>query len=259
LATGGGFTTRQLYTDGSETIFNAQRPIILNGISELATRGDLLDRSIVVSLPRLTPGKRRDECQFWSEFDAAKPRLLGAILDALKETLKELPNVRLWHKPRMADFAMFGVAVERAIGWTPGTFLRSYDANREKANCAAIEASPVGLAVLSLIDASAAFEGTATDLLRELCHHRSEGVNARAWPESPWNLGRILRRLAPNLRSVGIELEFYSASDRNKTRIVRVSKRASDASGPSEEERQVDLQTYSEVIQEATNEHVPRH
>ena len=59
-ATGGGLATRQLYSDLSETIINVQRPIILNGIAELATRGDLLDRSIVISLPTLDPEKRRE-------------------------------------------------------------------------------------------------------------------------------------------------------------------------------------------------------
>ena len=37
LSTGGGFSTRALYTDGEEMIFEAKRPIILNGIEELAT------------------------------------------------------------------------------------------------------------------------------------------------------------------------------------------------------------------------------
>src|SRR5262245_60411988 len=40
LATGSGFATRELYTDADETIFAAQRPIVLNGIAEVATRVD---------------------------------------------------------------------------------------------------------------------------------------------------------------------------------------------------------------------------
>ena len=45
LATGGGFATRELYTDADEVLFNATRPVIVNGIEELATRSDLLDRA----------------------------------------------------------------------------------------------------------------------------------------------------------------------------------------------------------------------
>jgi hypothetical protein len=44
LATGGGFAVRTRYETAEETIFEAQRPLILNGIEELATRADRLDR-----------------------------------------------------------------------------------------------------------------------------------------------------------------------------------------------------------------------
>ena len=46
LATGGGFGTRELFSDGEEKLFSGQRPVILNGITETATRSDLLDRAI---------------------------------------------------------------------------------------------------------------------------------------------------------------------------------------------------------------------
>jgi hypothetical protein len=41
LATGGGFATRKLHSDANEVLFKATRPIILNGIPELAERPDL--------------------------------------------------------------------------------------------------------------------------------------------------------------------------------------------------------------------------
>ena len=50
LATGGGFGTRQLYSDDEESLFEARRPVLLNGIEEVAVRGDLLDRSLIVTL-----------------------------------------------------------------------------------------------------------------------------------------------------------------------------------------------------------------
>jgi hypothetical protein len=38
LATGGGFAVRQLYTDQDEVLFDAARPVILNGIEDIVTR-----------------------------------------------------------------------------------------------------------------------------------------------------------------------------------------------------------------------------
>ena len=46
LATGGGFAVRQLYTDQDEVLFDAARPVILNGIEDIVTRPDLADRAV---------------------------------------------------------------------------------------------------------------------------------------------------------------------------------------------------------------------
>ena len=81
LATGGGFATRQLYSDDEEIIFSAKRPIILNGINDVATRGDLQERSLLVSLPSIPEDERREENSFWAEFEAATTQdIRGATL-----------------------------------------------------------------------------------------------------------------------------------------------------------------------------------
>ena len=235
LATGGGFSTRQLYRDLDETIIDVQRPIILNGIAEFATRGDLLDRSIVISLPTLAAEKRRDEAEFRSAFDSAKAKIFGALLHVLSRALGELPHVRLPRKPRMADFALFGVAVERAIGWPPGTFITAYETNRAAANSSAVEASPVALAIQALVAEEGAFENTATELLRELAVHAEDQAKShRGWPDSGWKLSRILRRLAPNLRASGVEVIIGNRTpDHKRSRIIRIGRTASAASAAS--------------------------
>ena len=50
LATGGGFAVRQLYTDHDEVLFDAARPVILNGIEDLVSRPDLADRAVFLTL-----------------------------------------------------------------------------------------------------------------------------------------------------------------------------------------------------------------
>ena len=51
LSSGGGFGVRTHYENNEETVFHAKRPIILNGIEDIGTRSDLLDRSLVIELP----------------------------------------------------------------------------------------------------------------------------------------------------------------------------------------------------------------
>ncbi len=97
LATGGGFGTRGLWTDDSERLFYSQRPIMLNGIEELASRPDLLDRSIVLYLLPIPEGQRKTKSEFLAEFKLAHPRLLGAFLDIAAAALKNLKTVRMDH------------------------------------------------------------------------------------------------------------------------------------------------------------------
>ncbi len=83
LATGGGFSTRTLYENDEETIFDAQRPVILTGIEEIVTRSDLLDRSLLINLQPIDESRRRPEANFWRDFDDAKPRAFGAMLEVI--------------------------------------------------------------------------------------------------------------------------------------------------------------------------------
>jgi len=84
LATGGGFAVRQLYTDQDEVLFDAARPVILNGIEDIVTRPDLADRAIFLTLEPIPEDRRRPERDLWAEFDAASPQILGRLLDPKK-------------------------------------------------------------------------------------------------------------------------------------------------------------------------------
>jgi hypothetical protein len=66
-----------------------------------------------------------------------------------------------------------------------------------------IDASPVGAALVSFLSATpGGFNGTLSELLGRLDHHRPQG---EVWPRSPKGLGDALRRLAPALRLIGFE------------------------------------------------------
>ncbi|MHC2626350.1 hypothetical protein ACVIW2_008382 [Bradyrhizobium huanghuaihaiense] len=128
LATGGGFAVRQLYTDHDEVLFDATRPVILNGIEEIVTRPDLADRALFLTLQPIPEELRRPERELWAAFEAERPKILGALLDALVVGLKRMPETRLPKLPRMADFALWATACETAI-WSAGTFMSAYVGN----------------------------------------------------------------------------------------------------------------------------------
>lgn len=214
LSTGGGFGTRELYSDGEETLFVAQRPVIVNGIEEVILRPDLVDRALLLTLPAIPDKRRRPTAAFWRDFDAAAPGLLGALLDAASTALRRIGTVRIARLPRMADFAQWVVAAEPALGWPAGRFLAAYTGNRAEAHELALDSSPVGTLVREL--APAGWIGTATELLDNLNARASEALRrVPAWPKSPRALSGALNRVAPNLRAVGVVVVFHNSRPRS--------------------------------------------
>jgi hypothetical protein len=223
LATGGGFGGRELYSDHEEAIFDATRPIVFNAIPDLgAARPDFLDRAMIVELLEMKPEVRRDEAQFWREFEEARPRILGALLDAAAAGLRNLPNVKLDQPPRMADFAIWINACEESLGMKPGDALSAYQHNLTETHHLALESSPLYEPVAEL--AQEGFSGTVTELHARLTCMMSEGIRRSVrWPKAPNALGNALRRMASNLRAAGIEIQFSRADTRGRRVVSLVS------------------------------------
>jgi hypothetical protein len=193
--------------------------LILNGISEVATSGDLLDRSLITYLPRIPERRRQTEREFWAEFEPLRGQLLGALLDAIVVGLRRIDEIELERKPRMADFAEWIVACEPGLGWPTGSFLEAYESNRSSANELTLEASPLSQPLRTI--AEVGFSGTAGDLLQRLADYADEEQRRqRGWPKSASALSGRLRRLAPNLRAIGVEVEFRQTGGRGSRRLV---------------------------------------
>jgi hypothetical protein len=222
LATGSGFATRELYSDDDEVIFSAVRPMILNGIGEVVTRPDLLDRSLLLTLPAIGEERRRDERELHRAFDTVRPRVLGALLDAVSTALANRDTVRLARAPRQADFARWVTAGEAGLDWPAGTFMHAYQENRSDAHELALEASPIAGPLRSLWAEVPTWEGTASELLDALAGRADEGIRrGRDWPSSPRALSGAVRRIAPNLRAIGLEVEFDRDRTIGRRRVVR--------------------------------------
>jgi hypothetical protein len=236
MATGGGFSTRQLYTDNEEVLFDASRPVLLNGIDTVVYRGDLLDRSLLVSLPVIPEYQRKTEKQFWERFNKVLPELIGALLDALSRALRRLESVKLSNHPRMADFAQWAVAAEEAFRWAEGTFLRAYDSNRGAAVAVSLEASSIVPALMMFLLTSRYWRGTAADLLRGIEKSAEpEEVRQRSWPANPQLLSSQLRRIAPHLRASGLDIHFGEKTPAmGSKRIITITRRDPEGRRPTE-------------------------
>jgi hypothetical protein len=220
LASGGSFAVRQLYTDDEEVLFESTRPILLNGIEDVVSRPDLGDRAIFLTLAPIGEPQRRPETELWREFEIARSRILGALLDAAVHGLRAMGRVQLDRLPRMADFALWATACETAL-WPAGTFARAYAANRRAAIESIIEADPIATCVRAIMIDRAIWSGSASDLLR-LCAESARDESGTTWAKNPRALAGRLRRAQTFLRTLGIEITF-TREGRTGTRMIRVS------------------------------------
>jgi len=220
LATGGGFGIRENYTDDEEMIFKSKRPVMLNGISEIATRPDLLDRAIIVTLPVIPDDERRTEADIWGDFHEAYPSVLGALLNAVSLGLKKVGEVKLDSLPRMADFAKWVVAAMPGLDLNPEDFLKAYSENRESINEIVLESSPIARWILKLVG-DGDWTGTATDLLDELNSWADDRTQRSiSWPKNARSLSAMLKRIAPNFRKKGVDIQMYREEGERRIHII---------------------------------------
>lgn len=207
LATGAGIGGRALYTDHEEVTFYAARPVLLNGIPDLPDRADLLDRSLIVTLVNVPDDKRLLEEEVLEELEALRPAALAELLEAASRGLARFPELkaelrqRRRRLPRIADPALWAEACGVAGA------VEAMLAVREEGLAEAAEADPVAAAIRRIVAASGGtWTGTSAELLRQL-ELGLEGARPPAgWPKTPKGVTDKVRRLAPALRAIGLEV-----------------------------------------------------
>ena len=205
VATNFGYSTRTLHTTDEETTFEFTRPQIITAIDALVTRDDLADRVLMVELTEITEDKRLPQAELNAKVEVSSPRILGALLTALSQTLAAIPTTKPKTLPRMADYALFGIASEKALELKDGEFMKTFNESREQSRQIVIESSPVGEAIVRLMQNCLIWKGTTSELLNELENHTDPATyRSRYFPKASNGLSRQLTRLTPDLGALGI-------------------------------------------------------
>jgi len=240
LSTGSGFSTRAYYTDDEEKIFEGIRPVMLNGIATGIDREDLRDRCIFLSLPPIENGRRMTAAEVSARFSEIQPYVLGCLLDAVACALRRSAEIKLDSLPRMADFVTWVSAAEPALGWPEGSFRDAYSRNRDESNAMVLETSQLYGPILRIVG-EGPWEGTATQLFDRVWYAGpTYGDSTKQLPGSVKELSQALRRLAPNLRQEGIDVEFVRSPGSGSKRVIRIKRLAIDGiekapGGPAEQ------------------------
>jgi hypothetical protein len=217
LATGGGSRTRTLYTNSEETLVHVTKPCILNGIDDVVSQPDLVSRCLLMELPTITV--RRTEEDLNRKFAASADAIFAGLMDTLSKALAELDNVTDVPETRMADFARFGVAVERAMNWPEGSFKDAYAQNQQQQMSNSLGDDPLAAAIRALVktevNPGTTYTKTPTDLLAALCEVATPSqAGNKAWPMSPHSLSKRLKKMEPALRACGVGVTFQHSGNR---------------------------------------------
>ena len=206
--TGGAVQQRKLFTNGEDYIFTFKRCLSVNGINNVANRADLLDRSIMFELERVSEENRMELGEVYDNFEKVRPKLLGAIFNILSKAMEIYPHVALDKLPRMADFCRWGYAIGEAMGGYDEEFLKEYSDNQIIQNTEAINADSVAYLIVELMRFLPEWRGRISELLKklqELAQTNGIHTNSKTLPNAPNALSRRIKAVKSNLKLVGIE------------------------------------------------------
>jgi hypothetical protein len=223
-STGGGISKRMLYSNDEEITLSFKRCVAMNGINVVATRADLLDRAIILTLDRIPKGQRKQEKKVWDEFNKDLPNIVGGAMKALSTAMSIYPKVEKANLPRMADFAAWGYAIAEALGIGGDKFFEAYERNQDHANVQAIESNPVAVSIVALMATNDKWKGTVTELYQKLGVVATlEKINttSKQWPNAPHALSRRLNEIRSNLEQVGITFSIKHMGDARRITLVK--------------------------------------
>lgn len=209
--TGGAVQQRRLHTNAGDYIFKFKRCLTINGISNVANRSDLLDRSLLLKLERVSEDRRREQQEIYTSFEKDRPYILGAIFDILSKAMKIYPSVQLKELPRMADFCRWGYAIGEALGGYGNEFLKEYRENQLIQNKELIEADVVAYLIFEFMRQKENWSGRVSDLLMQIGKEAPKhGINPKNnnIPQYPNQLSRRIEDIKSNLEGVGISYAF---------------------------------------------------
>jgi len=222
IGTGGGHAGRALYSDYDEVVVKALNPIIINGISPVITAGDLADRAIRITVPKLDSTKIRQESEISAAFSAAQQSIFSGILDVFVAALSEIDKIVIHKKPRMLDYSILGEAIGNVTG-AKESFNEQYMTMREKLLIHATQGCLAMMAIGLMVNTTGTFNGTYKALLIRLDDHKLKS-GGNDWPATPRKLSALIVRHEPGLNAMGIQITRNDHSREGNTIKIEVIK-----------------------------------
>jgi len=223
IATGTSYITRKHYSNKEMSVISMKRPVILNGIEDIASRDDLVRRSVILELSKIEDGNVVDDAEVMSNFRDDVPSIFGALCTGLMTALKNINTVKINNITSMSRFCRWSGAAMPAFNWTADMFMENYHDNLKRSYIAVLDTAPFTAAILKMFDINpeADWKGTPTGLkehLENLLYTYDYIVRSKYWVQNAKGVMNAIRRNRKALDKVGITVEVHKVSG-NKTNI----------------------------------------
>jgi hypothetical protein len=235
LVTGESDSKRVLYSDDDDLVWSMRRAILLNGINPPSERGDVQDRTLPIELDRLDKRKRLPEDDFWLNFSLGRPRLLGAIFDALAGALRARHTVVLEERPRLTDWGLYAAALYESQGWGVEAFTADWRGVEETQQQGTLDGSIVAQAVILYMRDKPRVELSAAKLHAALRASAGEALDLdsdKSWPKTGRTLWKRLREVTPLLEVHGIRASRSTSTRAGRPIILDTE--FTDGGGPGD-------------------------
>lgn len=210
LSTSAGFN---LAVDprGCPIMISLARPILMTVPTAASgaawkPREDLLDRMLTVTLPPLTAETTRPEAEVAERFAKARPKILGALAQAVSVAMGRVDQIHLAAYPRHAEAAVWAIAAAPALNTTPELLEQALEQKSELK----IPQDPLLQKLATLLATRDAWQDTATKLKFEL-----------DFTGAPNHLSRKLKEVQAILLVQGIEVGFPRRQESGQ--VIRIA------------------------------------
>jgi hypothetical protein len=224
VSTGTGLSKRKLHSDSEEILLDVRNLTIITSIGNVVKEGDLLSRSLVIEMSRMTAEERGNETDLNIEYEKLTPLMLGALLDITCAGLSHREKVASTFKQytRFGDFSMLGEGIELHLSMKTGTLSKRISDGVGIAHDITIEASPVGSMIRSWLtsdmviwknnegtDFKHYWEGNASGLHTILKNQAKKSELASTIPKTAHALSSELKRIESALNHKNIEINQW--------------------------------------------------
>lgn len=209
-ATGDGSTKRTAYSNRDRSVFVGSNPIILNTITDgIFQRADLLDRTLIIKMTKMTDDKRMPDEKVVETFEALHPRVLGALCYCASRALKNFAKCKAPGSIRMNSAAQWAIAGAEAAGYSEKEIIDAFLESKAHGVALVMEDPVVQTLINNLSRNSRIPTMNASGWLKRLTNqycgdNKVDRPLIKSWPQTDRQLRERLDRVEDALRSNGI-------------------------------------------------------